>query len=286
MLYHTAKDWAQTGHKRVMLFGMSGLGKTHVSNILRASGGWFHYSVDYRIGTRYMGEHIVDNFKAEAMRNPFLADLLRSDSIYIGSNITFENLSPLSSYMGKPGKPELGGIPFVEYQRRQEQHRSAEIAALLDTVPFIDRAARLYDYANFICDSGGSICEVVNPQDRSDPVLSALSENLLMVWIKGGEDHAEELARRFDLAPKPMYFGKDFLQELWGEYTTDNNLLEVDVDPDAFMRWANRKTLAHRLPIYRAMAENWGVTVDADDIAKVKTTADFDALIASALAAT
>ena len=26
---------------------------------------WFHYSVDYRIGTRHMGEYIVDNFKAE-----------------------------------------------------------------------------------------------------------------------------------------------------------------------------------------------------------------------------
>jgi hypothetical protein len=286
MLYHTAKDWSQTGHKRVMLFGMSGLGKTHVSNILRASGGWFHYSVDYRIGTRYMGEHIVDNFKAEAMRNPFLADLLRSDSIYIGSNITFENLSPLSTYMGKPGNRDLGGIAFAEYQRRQEQHRNAEIAALLDTVAFIDRADRLYDYANFICDSGGSICEVVNPDDPNDPVLKALSENLLMVWIKGDENHAEELARRFDAAPKPMYFGKAFLTDLWDEYTNDNNMVEADVDPDAFMRWANRKTLSHRLPIYRAMAENWGVSVAADDVAKVKTAADFDALIASALART
>ena len=41
---------------------MSGLGKTHVSNMLRRTGGWFHYSIDYRIGTRYMGEYIVDNF--------------------------------------------------------------------------------------------------------------------------------------------------------------------------------------------------------------------------------
>ena len=39
---------------------------------------WFQYSVDYRIGTRYMDEHIVDNFKREAMGNPFLAELLRS----------------------------------------------------------------------------------------------------------------------------------------------------------------------------------------------------------------
>ena len=35
-------------------------------------GGWFHYSVDYRIGTRYMGEYIADNFKREAMKVPLL----------------------------------------------------------------------------------------------------------------------------------------------------------------------------------------------------------------------
>ena len=38
---------------------MSGLGKTHMSNLLRGTGSWFHYSIDYRIGTRYMGEFIA-----------------------------------------------------------------------------------------------------------------------------------------------------------------------------------------------------------------------------------
>jgi hypothetical protein len=87
--------------------------------MLRESGGWFHYSIDYRIGTRYMGEHIVDNFKREAMRNPFLRELLLSDSIYIASNITFDNLAPLSTYLGKPGDPAKGGLSFSEYLRRQ-----------------------------------------------------------------------------------------------------------------------------------------------------------------------
>ena len=55
MLYRSADDWRNATEKRIMLFGMSGLGKTYISNLLRASGSWFHYSVDYRIGTRYMG---------------------------------------------------------------------------------------------------------------------------------------------------------------------------------------------------------------------------------------
>ena len=98
MIYETASAWLNAPQKRVLLFGMSGLGKTHVSNMLRASGDWFHYSVDYRIGTRYMGELIADNAKREAMQVPFLRDLLLSDSIYIGSNITCGRALWLSAF--------------------------------------------------------------------------------------------------------------------------------------------------------------------------------------------
>jgi len=72
--------------------GMSGVGKTRLANILRA-GDWFHYSVDYRIGTRYLDEAILDNLKSQMMLVPFLRDLLRSDSIYIRNNISFDNLA-------------------------------------------------------------------------------------------------------------------------------------------------------------------------------------------------
>jgi hypothetical protein len=47
------------------------LGKTHVSAMLRENADWFHYSIDYRIGTRYISEYIADNAKAEAMANRF-----------------------------------------------------------------------------------------------------------------------------------------------------------------------------------------------------------------------
>ncbi len=284
MLYETATDWNDAAQKRVMLFGMSGLGKTHLSNILRAQGDWFHYSVDYRIGTRYMGEHIVDNFKREAMRNPFLADLLRSDSLFIGSNITFNNLSPLSTYMGKPGNPALGGIGFTEYQRRQGLHREAEIAALLDTPLFITRAHELYGYDHFVCDSGGSICEVIDPANPNDPILSRLASNLLLVWIRGDDAHIGELTKRFETAPKPMYFDPAALPGLWRDYCRENNVNEADVDPDAFMRFAYRRCLDHRLPLYRSMAENWGVSIAATEVARIGTAAEFDALIAAALA--
>ena len=87
MIYKNKKDWETSTNKRVSLLGMSGLGKTKLSNMLQSTFSWFHYSVDYRIGTRYLDEHIVDNFKQEAMKNVFLRDLLLSDSIYILSLI-------------------------------------------------------------------------------------------------------------------------------------------------------------------------------------------------------
>lgn len=285
MLYPTPDSWTASPNRRVALFGMSGLGKTYVSQMLRDAGNWFHYSVDYRIGTRYMGENIVDNFKREAMKSPFLRELLMSDSIYIASNITFENLTPLSTYLGKPGDPARGGIPFAEYCKRQDQHREAEVSALLDTVKFIDKAQVIYGYDHFVCDTGGSICEVVNPDDPNDPVLTALSQNLLPVWIKGTEDHADELARRFDRAPKPMYYQPQELLENWQAYQAETGQSEAQVDPDAFIRWSYRRLLTSRQARYAAMARK-GVTIQADEVRDVKDQADFTAFIAQAIART
>ncbi|MCF6304902.1 MAG: ATPase [Rhodobacteraceae bacterium] len=283
MLYNSGNEWHAAAHKRVALIGMSGLGKTYLSEMLRAQGGWFHYSVDYRIGTRYMGEHIVDNFKHEAMRNPFLRDLLRSDSIYIASNITFENLSPLSTYLGKPGDPAKGGIPFDEYLKRQRQHRIAEIAASIDSQTFAEKAKTIYGYDHFISDTSGSICEVADPENPDDPVLSTLSKATLPVWIRGTSDHTAELKQRFCNAPKPMYYREAFLTAKWAQYLEINNCDETGVDPDDFIRWGFGELLQSRLPRYAAIAKNWGVTVEAAEVRAIRDAADFNDLIAIAI---
>ena len=283
MLYPTAADWLDAPRKQVMLFGMSGLGKTHLANLLREGGGWFHYSIDYRIGTRYMGEYIADNFKIEAMKVPLLRELLLSDSVYISSNITFDNLAPLSTYLGKPGNPDRGGLRFDDYMQRQDQHRTAEIAALSDTPHFIARAEALYGYANFVCDTGGSICEVINPDDPEDPLMTLLSGHVLPIWIEGSEAHTAELIRRFDRAPKPMYYQPAFLQAAWADYQHQTGQTEAQIDPDAFVRWTYARALAHRAPRYAAMARNWGVSVSAQEVAQIREAQDFVSLVAQKL---
>ena len=283
MLYNSKSDWTASQSKSIMLFGMSGLGKTYISELLRNNGDWFHYSVDYRIGTRYMGEHIADNFKKEAMSNPFLANLLQADAIYISANMKFSDLSPLSSYLGKPGDPSKGGIPFKEYLRRQRLHRDAETNAMLDTVHFIQRAKSLYDYDKFVCDTSGSIVEIVDCNDKNDNVMKTLSQYVLPVWIEGTEEHTEELVKRFIKSPKPMYYNEKFLIECWGNFLKEKSISESKVDPNEFIIWGYRKLLENRSPRYRKIAKDWGITLKASDVATVRSADEFKSLISANL---
>ena len=282
MLYPDAKSWRDAPRKSVMFFGMSGLGKTHVSKMLVQQGGWFHYSIDYRIGTSGMHGHIKDNLIAHAMRDPFLAAMLRADAMYVEPNVHDHDLTAVSAYLGKPGNPARGGLPMAEYIRRQTQFREAEIAALMDTRSFMARAQGLYGYDHFICDTGGSICEWIDPDTAHDPLLVHLAQHCLPVWIKGDAAHTAELVRRFDRAPKPMAYHPDFLARVWAQYLSDNSILEGDVDPDAFIRWTYAQALAHRQPRYAAMARH-GVAVTAEEMHAVTTSEEFDELIAAKL---
>jgi hypothetical protein len=267
----------------IAVLGMSGVGKTRIASMLRREAGWFHYSVDYRIGTRYMDEAIEDNFKREAMKAPLLRELLLSDSIYISSNITFDNLDPLSTYLGKPGDPAKGGIPFEEYLRRQREHREAEIRALMDTPRFVEKAHTIYGYDRFICDTGGSICEVVDPEDKTDPVLTTLSGACLIVYFQGDEAHAEALRARFDKTPKPMYYNEGFLTRIWADYLKETGLAEDKVDPDDFIRWGFARLIEWRRPRYEAIAKNWGVAIPAAEIEKATTPKAFLKLVDEAV---
>jgi hypothetical protein len=283
MLFNTADEFHDAPRHAVTVFGMAGVGKTRLAALLRKSQ-WFHYSVDYRIGTRHMGEFITDNFKLEAMKQPFLRDLLRSDSIKISSAITFSNLDPLSTYLGRPGNKAKGGLPLDEYRRRQEQHRVAETAALLEVPSFIQRAHDLYGYDNFIADTGGSLIEVCDPDNPADPVIKTLGESTALVYIRGTEKDADELIRRFRHAPKPMYYQPPFLTRKWAEFKKLNKIADDNkVDPDAFGAWGFEALLHDRLPRYQKLADKYGYTIEAADLATVRDGEEFVDLVSTAI---
>jgi len=268
------KEFADLEHKAVTLLGMSGVGKTTLANKLPKDR-WFHYSGDYRIGTKYLEEPILDNIKKQAMKTKFLRDLLRGDSIYIRSNITVHNLAPISSFLGKVGNPAQGGLTVEEFKERQRLHREAEIGAMKDVAAFIRKAREIYGYAHFLNDAGGSVCELDDAE-----ALNTLIEHTVILYIRADEDMEQELIRRQIQDPKPLYYEEKFLDAQLSEYMTGEGLGAVEeIHPDKFVRWIFPKLVSRRRPLYEDIATRYGYTVEAREIDKVGDEADFLALI-------
>lgn len=268
----------QWQHKSITLLGMSGVGKTRLSNILRQSD-WFHFSGDYRIGSRYLDEPILDNIKTQAMQIPFLRDLLRNDSIYFTNNLTVDNLQPVSSFLGKLGNPEHGGLPLKEFKRRQALHHEAEVAAMRDVPAFIDKSQSIYGYRHFINDAGGSVCELDDPS-----VMQLLAQHTLILYIKASEQDEAELIRRAEADPKPLYYREAFLEQQLSAYMQEHGLEYVAmVEPDDFVRWIFPKLFYSRIPRYDALAKQYGYTITTQELWQVESEADFLSLIETAL---
>lgn len=256
--------------KAITLLGMSGVGKTRLARILRKQQ-WFHYSGDYRIGTRYMGEAILDNVKVQAMQIGFLRDLLRSDSIHITNNISVDSLQLLSSYLGKVGNPELGGLGLTEFKRRQQMHRVAEIASMQDVPGFIAKAQMIYGYDNFVNDAGGSLCEL-----EDSACIETLAAHSIILYIQATENDEQELIRRAERDPKPLYFREEFLNEQLAQYMGEHQFEYVAmVDPDDFVRWVFPRLYRARIPRYEAIAAKFGYTVTTEELAGVEVEEDF-----------
>ncbi|ASJ71097.1 ATPase [Granulosicoccus antarcticus] len=268
-------DWQQ---KRVTLLGMSGVGKTRLANMLR-SDDWFHYSVDYRIGTRYLDEPILDNIKKQAMQVPFLRDLLRSDSIYISNNITVDNLKPLSTFLGMLGNPDLGGLALSDFKRRQALHLKAEIAAMEDVQSFAEKAKVIYGYDHFLNDASGSFCEIDDKQ-----VIQSVADNTLMIYIQTSPEDETFLIERAARNPKPLYYREEFLDEQLSEFYTEHGLeYATQIDPSDFVRWVFPRLFQTRVPRYEAIAKEHGYVISARDAFEVQNAEEFLSLIGDAL---
>ena len=278
----TVDEFRRWEHKIITLLGMSGVGKTYLSTLLRKHD-WFHYSGDYRIGTRYLDEAILDLIKQQAMSVPFLRDLLRRDWIYINNNIKVDDLGPVLSYVGKLGDPERGGVPLAEFNQRQAMYRDAEIAAMRDVPGFIRKAQDIYGYGHFVNDVGGSLCELEEP-----PVIELLVEYTLVLYIQVTDEEEErKLITRAQSDPKPLYYRPAFLQEQLTDYLRETDLdYAAQIDPDEFTRWVFPRLFRSRIPRYEAIAEPHGYTVTSREVSQVRDESDFLALLERAIART
>ena len=273
----THNEFIKSTNKAITLLGMSGIGKTTLANKLPKSE-WFHYSGDYRIGTKYLEEPILDNIKERAMEIEFLADLLKTDSIYISSNITVDNLLPISMFLGKIGDPKKGGLSLDEFLKRQKIHKDAEIKAMMDVPEFIEKSRRIYEYDHFINDAGGSICELIDTE-----AMSILIENTLILYIEDDDNIRDDLIQRARENPKPMYYTEEFLLEHLEYYTKETGEKDQNINPNNFVRWVFPKLLDYRKHKYDLIAKNYGYRVKASEIALVENESDFIELVAKAI---
>jgi len=275
----SAEEYLAWDNKSVTLLGMSGVGKTHLSNTLRQQD-WFHYSGDYRIGKRYLDEAILDLIKEQAMKVPFLKDLLRKDWIYITNNINVDDLGPVLSFVGKLGNPERGGVPLDEFLRRQAAYREAEINAMRDVPEFIRKAHVIYGYSHFVNDVGGSLCELDEPG-----VIETLAEHTLLLYIQvTSPEEEQKLIARAKSDPKPLYYRADFLLEQLAIYLQEKQLqYAAQIEPDDFTRWVFPRLFHSRIPRYDAIVRDYGYTVTSEEVAQVRNEDDFNTLVAKAL---
>ena len=274
----TGAEFIAWPRKAITLLGMSGVGKTTLAYKLPKSQ-WFHYSGDYRIGTKYLAEPILDNIKRQAMQVDFLRDLLRSDSIYIASNVTVHNLAPVASFLGKIGRKDLGGLNVDEFKARQRLHEQAEIGAMRDVEQFIEKANKIYGYEHFINDAGGSICELDDPQ-----MLDVLAGHTVIIYLSADQAMEEKMIQRSIENPKPMYYQEAFLDEQLKEFLEETGLgSPAEIVPDEFVRWIFPRHVAHRRPKYEALADRYGYTVDARAAECMTCEADFLELVAEAM---
>ena len=178
------------------------------------------------------------------------------------------------------GDAEQGGMSLNEFNRRQHLHHQAEVAAMNDVPEFIHKAEDIYGYHHFINDAGGSVCELDDPE-----VLKTLADNTLIIYIKIPPALEQTIIERAKTDPKPLYYREAFLDEKLAEFMSLKNYASTDVmPPDEFVTWVFPELFKSRIPRYQAIADEYGYTVDANDVAKVNNEDDFIKLVTDALA--
>ena len=234
--------------KAITLIGMSGLGKTHMSAML-AREGWVHYSCDEIIGR----------------------DFLAKD---LDAPVSKEDLSPLSRFVGKLGDPAKGGLPLVEFKKRQRMYYDAECESLRRMGTEIARTA-----GDFVNDSTGSLCEIID-----DGLIEQVGRETLFVYIRANaNDEAVILQRAIDY-PKPMFFPSTEFDYWLNEYMRENKIASTDeMDPDQFARWVFPVLVRARLPKYRKLADKYGIVIESVDMNRVSNAEQFVDLVARTL---
>ena len=236
------QDFLNNRFKRITLIGMSGAGKSYISCMLE-KWGWTNYSCDYEIGAKY------------------LKDVLEG-----AADVTVEDISALSDYLGKLGNPDVGGFPLAKFKERQKAYYDAECDALRAMGDAIAQAQ-----GHFVHDSTGSFCEITD-----EDLIRKIGEQTLFVYLKTDEKTEQDVLRRAQEYPKPLFFPSAFLDEKIAQFLLENGLHSVEeITPDDFSRWVFPKLFEARKPKYQRLADLYGVTIPSSTFLGLSSSEQF-----------
>ena len=98
-------------------------------------------------------------------------------------------------------------------------------------------------------------------------------------------DDEQELIRRAESAPKPLYYRENFLDEQLLVYMKEKQISYVAlIDPDEFVRWIFPQLFRARIPRYDAIAEKYGYTISTEELSAVDSEQSFVELVVEAIA--
>lgn len=250
----TRAQFLDLPRKAVTLMGMSGVGKSHLTQALK-SWGWGAYECDVQIGTQFLAEELARTMTGHPPVTP-------------------DNLQTLSKFVGQLGNPAKGGLGLEEFRRRQGLYIEAECASLAAA-----RQALRSTNRDFVIDSTGSLCEI-----GDETLLAGLGGQTLFVYIQASAEDEKAVLERARLYPKPLYFPPAFLEAQTQGYVEEQDLFGLEqADPDDFSRWIFPHLFRARLPKYERLAARYGVTVPAAALRDVKDEGEFIDAIAKHL---
>lgn len=246
----SAREFMALPQKRITLMGMSGSGKTYITGFLENLG-WRSYSCDYMIGSKYLKNELSE---------------MQSFSV--------ENISALSTFIGKLGDSEKGGYSLDLFKARQKAYYDAEVAAVAEAVEICSS-----DDSNFVHDSTGSLCEIMD-----EDLIARVGEQTLFVYLQATDEDEKAVLQRAQDYPKPLFFPPEQLVIWLNEYMQGANLNMVeDITPDDFSRWVFPKLFESRKPKYQRLSDLYGVSVPARAFLNFKSEQDFIDIIANYL---
>ena len=79
---------------------------------------------------------------------------------------------------------------------------------------------------------------------------------------------------RFLAKPKPMYYEENFLCSLWESFTNRSSVDVHQINPDEFMVYGFKALIKRRKEIFDAISKNWGISLNFEQLRKIKSAAD------------